>query len=105
MASWLDEAEASIYLADQAAVLLRSLNPEHELLRFRFAKESERVNGELDPAREEAIRIEMKDRFWERPDPWRAQPGTVVVATVTGNYYLALKEAIKKIDPIRADTV
>jgi len=92
MASWSREFEDGYALATEAATRLRELNPTHELLKYRFVPEGEETSAET----EEQIKIEMKDRFWNRERPWQGVAGAEVCAVVYGNYYSALLEAIKE---------
>ena len=92
MADWGQEAASAEALAEHATQELRALNPGHELLEYWFVPAGQTTSPEL----EEANRIRMKERFWNRSKTWQSQPGVIVVTVVCSNYYLALREAIRE---------
>ncbi len=96
MSSWADEAESSFELAREAVAKLQKKNPGHPLLKyFILPSEDKGADGEpKDMTKEEAIRVEFKDRFWRRGDPWRATAGAIVVAVTYSNYWVALERAL-----------
>jgi len=94
---WAEEYESAVSLANEVAEELRRINPSHELLKFWFLSPEEEKQGKTDPEKEKARNIEMKNRFWNRAEPWEKQPGAIVTTVVTTNYYLALKKAIKEV--------
>jgi hypothetical protein len=93
MGDWGSECESAIALADGAANKLLKLSPEHELLKYWFLGPEEESNPDL----EKAVQTEMKNRFWNRLEPWEKQPKMIVTTIVCSNYYLALERAIKEI--------
>lgn len=86
---WASEYDSAAALADAAVRKLHALDPTHELLKFWI-----RPDGPVDPVAEKAIQTEMKDRFWDKPEPWKDQPGAVVVTVVMTEYYLAIQEVL-----------
>ena len=97
MAGWDQECESAEQLAEESAHELLGLNPQHELLKYWFITEEDidSPTGKVDPKKEKVNKKEMKDRFWNKNEPWEDQPGVKVTAIVTTNYYIALKEAIE----------
>ena len=89
MSGWADDYESSIELASEAANQLLRLKPDPD----------EMKDGKPIPEVEERNRLKMKDRFWQRPEPWQRQSGVIVATVVLSNYFYALKEAIDSIDP------
>ncbi len=63
---WSGECEAAEKLAYDAAEALRKVDPNHELLKYLFVSEGEKTSDET----EKAIAVEMKNRFWNRDEPW-----------------------------------
>ena len=92
---WAEEYESAVFLADEAAEELRKINPGHELLKLWFLSPEEEKEGKPDLEKEKVRNVEMKNRFWQRTEPWKKQPGAIVATVVTTNYYLALKKAIE----------
>lgn len=96
MTGWAEELDSANQLAEGAVSRLQEIDPANELLWF-WIKPPE---GQ-DPfgGDEEKCRTAMKDRFWEgegRP-PWQEVAGSIVTTIVTGNYYLAVEEEIKRL--------
>jgi hypothetical protein len=94
---WAEEYESTVSLADEAAEELRKINPDHELLKLWFLSPEEEKEGKIDPEKEKERNIEMKNRFWQRAEPWEKQPGAIVATIVTTNYYLAITRAIGEV--------
>ncbi|MBI4088512.1 hypothetical protein HY415_00220 [Candidatus Kaiserbacteria bacterium] len=92
------DAQASMELAQDAALELRRKNPNHPLLKYWFlAPEDMGPDGEpKNPTKEAAIKTELKNRFWRRAQPWRKASGALVVAVVYSNYWMALRRAIRR---------
>lgn len=86
---WAEEYDSAVALADTAVRKLHAFDPTHELLRFWI-----RPDGPVDPEAEKAIQTEMKNRFWNKPEPWKDQPGAIVATVVVANYYLAIQEVL-----------
>ena len=92
MSDLASDIDAGEILVSEAVEKLARKDLKHQLLKFWVIME-----GEPKPTeeREEAIRKEMKDRFWRRDEPWDTQPGSVVLATVLANYFIALQRALE----------
>lgn len=98
MAELVEEYDAAQQLAYQEAQKLLKANPRHELLRyFVMADEDMAEDGKPDPVKHAAIQTELKDRFWDRQEPWREEQPMLVVAVVLFNYYQALRKAIEEV--------
>ena len=93
MADLAQEIEDAELQVERAAHALRELDPGNELLKYHFLSAEEVAHGR-DPVREEHLRIELKDRFWNGEKPWRETPGAMVAAGVLCHYYFALKQSV-----------
>ncbi len=96
MAGWGDDLEAEYDNVREAVKKLQAKDPKHPLLRFFILPVEDRdPDGKpKDPEKEKAVQIEMKNRFWRRPEPWQKQPGVMVCTIVYCNYCEALERAI-----------
>jgi hypothetical protein len=103
MSGWAEESESAINLATDAVRRLHKIDPTNELLWF-WMVPPEGVKDPFD-GDEDKMRLAMKDRFWQKEGAWQKQAGAIVTTVVTGNYFLAVEEEIKRLSPnIEADT-
>lgn len=94
MAELVDEFDSAQKLAYQEAQKLLEANPLHELLRyFVMSKEEMSEDGKPDLVKHEAIRTEMKNRFWDRTEQWQEVESMLVMTVVLFNYYHAVRKA------------
>jgi len=91
---WVDEFESGYALAQEAARRLKELDPTNELLKYLYVPDGEETNDEI----EAALKVEMKNRFWDRDRPWQGVAGAEMCAVVFGNYWSALKKEIERIE-------
>jgi hypothetical protein len=98
MSGWGDEAESSRHLAVQAAKKLHDRNPNHPLLKYLYLP-AEDIGPDGEPkdlAKEEALRLEFKNRFWRNETPWQQEENGALVRCVTNsNYMVALERALR----------
>lgn len=98
MAELVEEFDSSQQLAYQEAQKLLKSSPKHELLKyFVMSDEDMTEDGRPDPVKHQAIRTELKDRFWNRQKRWQEEQPMLVMAVVLFNYYQALKKANKEV--------
>lgn len=97
MSDWGSDAQASEELVAEEVEKLLKKNPEHPLLKYWILQpEDAGPDGTpKDIAKERAIQIEMKNRFWRRTEPWQEKPGVQVVTITLTNYWVALRRAVE----------
>ena len=77
----LDQQSAT-NLAVQAYTKLKEVAPQHEYVRL---MESPDVSDD-----------QFKDTFWDKPEPWRNLPGSMVSMRVETLYFVAVRKILKK---------
>lgn len=69
-------------LATEAYQKLKEVGPTNELVEW---VESDNISDE-----------EFTTHFWDKKEPWRNEPGSMVSMRVETNYYLAVKKELKE---------
>lgn len=92
--SWTEDCISAENMAEEAVEELEKLDLNNPLLWWwRPTPE-----GTEDPFESEMDRNQkMKDKFWNRAEPWNKQPGAIVSAVVTTNFALKVREEIRRI--------
>ena len=94
MGDWGSDADSSVRMAVAEAIKLKALDPDHELLKYICWTPAEAAAGGSTPAQDQQTRIEMKNRFWDRQEPWEKTAGVEVTTVVYSGYWQALRQAV-----------
>lgn len=99
MGDWGSDCESSVALAMEEAGKLHKLDPNHELLKYCCVTPEEEKAGGSTPERDHELHVELKNRFWNRPEPWQDVAGVIVTTVVYSGYWVALREAVARAAP------
>lgn len=100
MGDWASECESSDVLMRTQLKRLQALDPSNALLAYRLNINPDPFHGD-----DEAAKQALKDRFWQRSNPWQKERGVIVVTVVYTNYMFALRKEADRIEREKAATV